>query len=1009
MKKTRHDEEIDPFQEFVNADAEPGIPLRSHAIDPDGFLDRSRNEYSDLYDFAPIGYVTLSETGIVEDINVAGATLIGLERGRLLKKPFTICMSAFHHERFREHLQACLDTGQAATELQLRLQGGTYLDAQLLSVAVLQEETGGHFFRTAIIDISQRRIAEDALRKSEIKYRSLYTFMREGLAFYGLLHDGNGVPVDYRILDVNPAFEKIMDTCRDKAIGSRGTEFFGEEIPPHLDIFSEVALTGKSTVFETTSFKSKRTLRVSVFSPAKGSFATVFEDITKKKRTEEALKESEQRYRRLVEYSPDATVVITKGKYVYANNAAFKLFGAAAHEQLIGRPVIDTVEPEFGDFFWELLRTVDEGMPAPLQEMQMVRLDGTTVDVEVVGTPITYRGKPSIQALIRDISDRKQAKEELQRAYQELEKRVMERTEQLARTIDALQKEIHTRQDTEKALRNSEERYALAVQGANDGIWDADLLTGELYLSPRWKGILGYEDDELANEPGSWTSRIHPDDLPRVLEHRRAYLAGEIPAYQIEHRLLHRDGSYRWILTRGSCLRDVKGKAYRMAGSHTDVTERKQAEDKILRLNHLYAVLSETNKAIVRSSNQETVFAEVCNVAVECGGFSMAWVGLVDPPSGRVLPVAAAGVSKEELLKQRVSVLDEPAGNGLIGKALRDGTYKFTNNFLSDQCTAPWHEEAARRNYRAAAAIALKLNGEVVGALNLYAGEVNFFDQQLIELLQEMAADISFALDRFDQEHRHRQAEKALQAETARRLQAVEALRAREQMLMQQSRLAAIGEMIGNIAHQWRQPLNTLGLYLQGLTVAWEMGDFQREEADQTISKAMDVIFHMSQTIDDFRYFFKPDKEKISFNIHEVVTKTVSLIDGSYKDRHIALEVIAEAEPSLVGYPNEYSQVLLNILSNARDALIERKVAEPQVAVRLFVEGDRTVVTIADNAGGIPENIMHRIFDPYFTTKDPDRGTGVGLFISKTIIEKNMGGRLTACNCGDGAKFRIEV
>jgi len=171
----------------------------------------------------------------------------------------------------------------------------------------------------------------------------------------------------------------------------------------------------------------------------------------------------------------------------------------------------------------------------------------------------------------------------------------------------------------------------------------------------------------------------------------------------------------------------------------------------------------------------------------------------------------------------------------------------------------------------------------------------------------------------------------------------------------------------------------------------------------------MDVIFHMSQTIDDFRYFFKPDKEKISFNIHEVVTKTVSLIDGSYKDRHIALEVIAEDELSLVGYPNEYSQVLLNILSNARDALIERRVAEPQVAVRLFAEGGRTVVTIADNAGGIPENIMHRIFDPYFTTKDPDRGTGVGLFISKTIIEKNMGGRLTACNCGDGAKFRIEV
>ncbi|WP_157698815.1 PAS domain-containing protein [Geobacter sp. DSM 9736] len=602
-----------------------------------------------------------------------------------------------------------------------------------------------------------------------------------------------------------------------------------------------------------------------------------------------------------------------------------------------------------------------------------------------------------------------QTREELQRAYDELEKRVSRRTEQLAKTIDALQKEIYSRRETEKALRDSEERYALAAQGANDGIWDADLNTGDLYLSPRWKGMLGYEDGELPNDSSTWKSRIHPDDFEKVMEHRDAYLAGKIPFYQIEYRLRHRDGSYRWILTRGACLRDADGVPHRLAGSHTDTTERKVAEQKILRLNHLYAVLSETNKAIVRSGDRETLFSAVCQVAVDHGGFQMAWIGIHDPVTGRVNAVASAGFGSELLEQIRVTAYDEPEGRGLVGLAIRHGGYHYTNDFLSDPRTVPWQRQAEQYGLLSAAAVALKLDGEVVGILSLYAGERNFFDPQLIELIQEMAADISFALDRFKREHNHRQAQIELQRETAARLQAMEALREREQMLMQQSRLAAIGEMIGNIAHQWRQPLNTLGLYLQGLGVTWDMGGFDRQHAEETIRKSMQVIFHMSQTIDDFRYFFKPDKEKISFQVRELVAKTVSLIEGSYKDQHIDLRVTAEDDSTLVGYPNEYSQVLLNILSNARDALIERRVPAPRVAVRLFKENHKSVVTVTDNAGGIPEGIMNKIFDPYFTTKDPDKGTGVGLFISKTIIEKNMGGRLTVRNTGDGAEFRIEV
>ena len=175
------------------------------------------------------------------------------------------------------------------------------------------------------------------------------------------------------------------------------------------------------------------------------------------------------------------------------------------------------------------------------------------------------------------------------------------------------------------------------------------------------------------------------------------------------------------------------------------------------------------------------------------------------------------------------------------------------------------------------------------------------------------------------------------------------------------------------------------------------------------MNKSMGLINHMSQTIDDFRNFFKPDKEKIEFKLHDVVTRTVALVEDGFKNQRIGIDLHATANPVVFGFANEYSQVLLNILMNARDALLERRPDDARVTVTISKENEMAVVTIADNAGGIAEEIMDKIFEPYFTTKGPDRGTGVGLFMSKSIIEKNMNGGLSARNTGEGAEFRIEV
>jgi C4-dicarboxylate-specific signal transduction histidine kinase len=427
----------------------------------------------------------------------------------------------------------------------------------------------------------------------------------------------------------------------------------------------------------------------------------------------------------------------------------------------------------------------------------------------------------------------------------------------------------------------------------------------------------------------------------------------------------------------------------------SEVTVRERAEESLRRLNRLYSVLSETDQAIVRATDRDSLFRDFCRIAVENGGFLLSWVGLVGEESGRIRMVAASGATAY-LDDIRISVKKEPTGLGPTGISIREGTYCICNDFQNDPRTLPWHEQGLAHGIRASASVALKEEGSVVGALTLYADEKDFFDEQHVALLQQMGADISFALDNLKREVRRREAEQAL--------------REKEQLLMQQSRQAALGEMIGNIAHQWRQPLNALGLTIQELALANECGVFTVELLDANVASAMEIILHMSQTIDDFRNFFQPDKEKSWFRVNQILMKTISLIEANFREHRIGIEIAPMDDLEVNGFPNEYSQVLLNILMNAQDAFLGKKGSgDARIIVRAWREEGRAVVTIADNAGGIAENIMDKIFDPYFTTKEQGLGTGIGLFMAKTIIEKNMGGRITAHNVGDGAEFRIEV
>lgn len=229
--------------------------------------------------------------------------------------------------------------------------------------------------------------------------------------------------------------------------------------------------------------------------------------------------------------------------------------------------------------------------------------------------------------------------------------------------------------------------------------------------------------------------------------------------------------------------------------------------------------------------------------------------------------------------------------------------------------------------------------------------------------------------------------------------------REKDHLLIRQSRLATLGEMIGNIAHQWRQPLNALGLLLTNLKDAQRFGELDQAHVEAAVEQGRHLIDSMSATIDDFRNLFKPDRDKTCFTVAAAVREALSVIWISLRNANI--EVVLESDESVAceGFFNEYTHVMLNILGNARDAIRAKGIMYGKVTIRIGVEEGRAVVVIRDNGGGIPEAVIERIFDPYFTTRE--NGTGIGLYMSLMIIEKNMGGAIAARNIDGGAEFRI--
>lgn len=345
--------------------------------------------------------------------------------------------------------------------------------------------------------------------------------------------------------------------------------------------------------------------------------------------------------------------------------------------------------------------------------------------------------------------------------------------------------------------------------------------------------------------------------------------------------------------------------------------------------------------------------------------------------------------------------------------------------------------------YALVAALWLSLSDVVVGMLPLKAATHVLLDllkgvllilvtgallYQLIARSLRVAGQMEEAL-----RQKTRQLEELTHHLEARVEEEIARRRRHEQTLIQQAKLAAMGEMLGAIAHQWRQPLNTLALCVQNIHDSLLHAPPDRAYLERTVDKSMEQIRHMSNTIDAFRSFFQPGRERVVFDAATAVGEALALFAGPLAAQGIVCRVLCSSgdgavheieiadlascpEHPVEGYRNEFEQVLLNLIGNARDAILERRDRSPgedagQGAL-LFALGaaeEKISLKVCDNGGGIRPDALERIFEPYFTTKGPSKGTGIGLYLSRIIIEDHMQGRLIAENTGAGACFTIEL
>ncbi|HWU78243.1 MAG TPA: EAL domain-containing protein [Rhodanobacter sp.] len=302
------------------------------------------------------------------------------------------------------------------------------------------------------------------------------------------------------------------------------------------------------------------------------------------------------------------------------------------------------------------------------------------------------------------------------------------------------------------ALKEKDARLVRAQQVAQMGFVEWNLKTGAVYCSAEVCRLCGIGQEAEFVRQDMLEKMVHPDDLERIRQALERAVLG-VGGYDLNHRVVHADGHVVWVHAQAELIRDPHKDADVLLGTMIDISKRKAAEDALERMTHLYAALSQCNQAIVRCTNQQELFPQICRDAVKFGGMCAAWVAMIDPVSGMLRTEASFGTGAGQLMSLKIPLRDDGAEMpGPVVVSVRESRPYWCQDFQRDPCTGTWREHAAALEWNAVASLPLYQAGDVVGVLVVHSNLRGAFDQPAQDLLVEMAADISFALDRFASE-----------------------------------------------------------------------------------------------------------------------------------------------------------------------------------------------------------------------------------------------------------------
>jgi len=586
------------------------------------------------------------------------------------------------------------------------------------------------------------------------------------------------------------------------------------------------------------------------------------------------------------------------------------------------------------------------------------------------------------------------------------------------------------------------------------GSWKLDFNADKLTWSDETYNIFELDKNNFEPSYENFINIIHPEDRDEVNRVYKESLVSKTP-YEIVHRLLMKDGSIKYVNESCETVFDTYGKPIISIGTIQDITKQKLVEDKLINLKQQFEqfmefmpaniIIKEDDNVIYANSSTNTFFKSKSIVGKTIDelfdtqrakkikefekeayekGFNeeileitnnnnekkiyrnMSFV--IKDKKKRKLGIVSIDITKEYNANKEISRVLSAFERTNVSVVITDlsGDIQYVNPSWC-KVTGYSRDELIGNNPRIVKSGAIseqtyKKMWEELTSGNVWHSELKNLAKDGTEFWEDSTIMPSFDNDGVIDGYI------SFKLEISDKIKLRQELEDKEEIMIAQSRHAAMGEMISMIAHQWRQPISVIAMDANNILVDVELDAIEKESLKTDLDDILHQTNYLSQTIDDFRNFFKPTKMKDEVLVSDVFKESFLVIDKSLENNNIEVINNFSTDTKVFIYSRELLQVFINILKNAKEALIENRDDNRKIINNIYEDNGYIIIKICDNAGGIKEDIVDDIFNPYFTTKDSMNGTGIGLYMSKTIIEKHFNGVISAYNNEDGACFEIK-